>query len=236
MEFARVVAFGAHAFDVEVTAGGLLAKLSRHGSEITIVHMTLGEMGSPVPGQAGAYAAQKQGEAQRSAALIGAVIRVLGYEDTRLPNDDGAKLAVCDLIRELRPDLVLTHWQGSWHKDHRSAHELVMDGLFLAGLPGLARDRPATSVRAVWFPENWEDPIGFVPQYYEDISGAYDQWLGAIDAYALSRSDLAAFPYRDYYTALARVRGCQVGVRYAEAFMTVEPLRIQLINNFVAKP
>jgi len=236
MEFARVVAFGAHAFDVEVTAGGLLAKLSRQGSEITIVHMTLGEMGYPVPGQAGVYAAQKQSEAQRSAALIGAVIRVLGYEDTRLPNDEEAKLAVCDLLRELRPELVLTHWQGSWHKDHRAANELVMDGLFLAGLPGLARDRPATSVRAVWFPENWEDPIGFVPQHYEDISETYVQWLGAIDAYALSRTDLATFPYRDYHTALARVRGCQVGVRYAEAFMTVEPLRIQLINNFLAKP
>jgi LmbE family N-acetylglucosaminyl deacetylase len=236
MEFARAVAFGAHAFDVEVTAGGLLARLSQQGSEITIVHMTLGEKGHPRPGHAGLYADQKQIEAERAATLLGAAIRVLGYEDARLPNDDEAKLAVCDLIRELRPELVLTHWHGSWHKDHRHAHELVMDGLFLAGLPGLSRERPAAAVRAVLFPENWEDPIGFAPQHYEDITDCYQQWLNAIDAYALSRSGLAAFPYRDYYTSLARVRGVQAGVKYAEAFMTVEPLRLQLINNFLGKP
>ena len=235
MEFPRVVAFGAHAFDVEVTAGGLLAKLGRQGSHITIVHMTLGESGHRAPGQTSTYASQKREEAKRSAALLGAGVRVLEYPDARLPNDDDAKLAVCDLIREMRPDLVLTHWEGSWHKDHRNAHELVMDGLFFAGLPSLERERPACGVRAVLYPENWEDPVGFVPRHYEDITDVYQQWLEAIDVYAISHGGFAGFPYRDYYTSLARVRGCEIGVRYAEAFMTAEPARLQLINNFIGR-
>ncbi len=228
----RVVAFGAHAFDAEATAGGVLAKLRRQGSEITIVHMTLGERGYRVGGRTGAYAGQKKSEAERSALVLGATVRVLEYEDTHLPDDDEAKLAICDLLREFRPDLVFTHWKGSWHKDHRTAHELVMDGCFFAALPGVQRTRPAWAVSEVWFPENWEDPVDFRPQHYEDISDTYDQWLEAMDAYALARENLAAFPYRDFYTSLARVRGCQAGVRYAQAFMVAEPLRMRFYNQF----
>lgn len=227
----RVVAFGAHAFDAEATTGGVLAKLSRQGSDITIVHMTLGERGHRVAG-ADAYAGQKKSEAERSAELLGAKVRMLDYEDTQLPNDEAAKMVMCDLLRELRPDLVFTHWEGSWHKDHRHANELVMDGCFYAALPGVQRSRPAWAVSSVLFPENWEDPVDFRPQHFEDISDTYDRWVEALDAYALARENLAAFPYRDFYTSLARVRGCQAGVRYAQAFMVAEPLRMRFYNQF----
>ena len=234
MKFARVVAFGAHAFDAEVTTGGLLAKLSREGSAVTIVHMTLGERGHRQTKKTTAYAGQKKTEAERAAALLGATVRVLKYEDTALPNDDETKLSICDLIRELRPDLVITHWQGSWHKDHRNAHEIVMDALFYGALPGVQRKMPAWAVSQVLFPENWEDPIGFTPQLYEDISDSYGQWIEAIDAYALSREGLAAFPYRDFYTSLVRLRGCQAGVKYAQAFMIADPLRMRFYNQFLS--
>jgi N-acetylglucosamine malate deacetylase 1 len=194
--------------------------------------MTLGERGHRVTGRTDAYADQKKAEAERSASLLGARVRMLEYGDTRLPNDDETKLAICDLLRELRPDLVFTHWQGSWHKDHRNAHELVMDGCFYAALPGVQRSHPAWAVSRVMFPENWEDPVDFRPQHYEDISDTYERWVEALDAYALSRENLAAFPYRDFYTSLARVRGCQAGVRYAQAFMVAEPLRMRFYNQF----
>ena len=41
----RILALGAHAGDMEVAAGGAIAKHTERGDEVTIIHLTLGERG-----------------------------------------------------------------------------------------------------------------------------------------------------------------------------------------------
>ncbi|MER3404076.1 MAG: hypothetical protein C4289_01905 [Chloroflexota bacterium] len=57
------------------------------------------------------------------------------------------------------------------------------------------------------------------------MTDTYELWLEAVQTHELVRGGILPFPYLEYYTALARVRGAEVGVQYAKAFMRVRERR-----------
>jgi LmbE family N-acetylglucosaminyl deacetylase len=214
-----VLAVGAHAADAEFSSGLVLARYALEGHAVTILHLTLGEKGHRQLGPE-AYAAQKRGEAERAAALLGGRARFLDYPDAELPDDEAVRWAVADVIREVRPRVVLTHWRGSFHRDHRRTHDIVVDARFLAGLRTLPRARPAWYAPQLLFAENWEDMDGYRADVYVDVSASFDIWQEACAAYEIFREPQAGgFRYRDYYTALATVRGCLGRFRYGATLM-----------------
>ena len=211
-----VLVVGAHAFDAEVIAGPLAAALAKRGASITFLHLTLGEQGHPSLPPA-AYAGQKRQEATLAAARLGVAMESFDLPDAFLPADDATALRLADRVRGLAPEAVITHWHGSWHKDHRAAAEITRTALFYAALPTLARSAPAHRVPLVLFGENWEDDAGFSPDHLVDVSAGFDAWREAVEAYELARG-LSSFPYVDYYTALYRLRGCLRGTQHAQGF------------------
>lgn len=213
-----ILAFGAHAADIEFSCGAVIAKHTQRGDRATLIHLTLGEAGHPRMSPPD-YAEQKKVECQQAAEALGAEVRWLPYPDGALPATPEVELAVCDLIRELRPRIVLTHWRGSFHQDHAVAYHVVMRGLAKARLASCQRPLPLHTVERVFFPENWEDPQGFRPEVYVDVSQSYEVWLEAASKYALFRGEVVAFPYRGYYEALAFIRGAESGCPRAAALM-----------------
>ncbi|MFI6291683.1 PIG-L deacetylase family protein [Nonomuraea sp. NPDC050790] len=214
----NILAIGAHAGDMDLTAGAVLAQHVLNGHEATLLHLTLGERGHPrmsVPD----YAEQKREEAEAFAAAIGARARFLDYEDGLLPEDEDVKMRVGDLIRELRPDVILTHWSASIHKDHARTHRIVEDARFYGGLKTLERDLPAHWAGQLYYADNWEDAEGFRPDVFVEIAGdAYEIWSRAMTGYAYARGETYGFPYVDYYRALTIVRGAPAGFQRAQAF------------------
>ncbi len=212
-----ILVVGAHAFDAEVIAGPLAAAAAKRGVAVTFLHLTMGEQGHPclIPEH---YCAQKEVEAGQAAERLGVAVRNLGLHDAFLPNDDATALLVCDAVRELRPEIVITHWKGSWHKDHHAAAMVTLNGIFYAALPTVKRNHPAHTPQLLLFGENWEDDEGFKPEVLVDVSEGFDIWSEAVKEYELARG-LSSFPYVDYYSALYRLRGCLRGTRYAQGFI-----------------
>src|SRR5438552_18529040 len=66
-----ILAIGAHAGDMELTAGALLIKQHKLGDRVVILHMTPGEGGNPRLSPA-VYGAQKQRDALAADSVIGA--------------------------------------------------------------------------------------------------------------------------------------------------------------------
>jgi LmbE family N-acetylglucosaminyl deacetylase len=213
-----ILAIGAHCGDVEVTCGAVLAKHSRLGDRIHILHLTLGEGGNPdMTPQA--YGEQKHREAEASARLIGAESIFAPYRDGELPNTEEVRRYVADVIRQVKPTHIITHWRNSIHKDHSATHAIVNDAVLLASLEGVVTSHPRhRGVRAIYYAENWEDPENFKPYLYVDISEELDTWKEAVTQYQFIKGGISSFPYLDYYSALARVRGAEAGTRYAVAF------------------
>lgn len=184
----------------------ILAKYTRAGHRATILSLTPGEKGHPKL-SAETYAQQKVREAQRCAELLGAESRVLGYGDAMLPVTEEIILQVCDIIRELRPEILITHWSQSIHKDHRNAHRIAQDALFYAALPAIERPLPAHRVSRIYCSENWEDMEDYEPDLYVDTTDTFEQYCSALDSFELWQGG-TGWPYADYYKSLARMRGC----------------------------
>ncbi|MBE3596042.1 MAG: PIG-L family deacetylase [Hydrogenibacillus sp.] len=214
----HILAIGAHAGDMELTAGAVIAKYTLAGHRATLLHLTLGEKGHPrlSPEE---YKKQKIEEAHQAAEMLGADVRFLDYKDAELPVDDHIKYEVADIIRELKPDILITHWKGSIHKDHTNTHLIVQDAHFYAGLKTIERKLPAHYVSKVYYADNWEDPYDFEPEVFIDIPDeAYETWVKAMNAYAYARGETSGFPFIEYYQALTVVRGAPVGFKRAQAF------------------
>lgn len=214
----HICVFGAHVGDAEITAGATVCKYTRAGHKATIVHLTPGEKGHPSlsPGK---YREQKIKEAHESAKIMGADVRILDYKDGELLNSEEVKLRICDIIREIKPDIVITHWKGSFHKDHINCHHIVMEGVFYAAVPGIERPLPAHPIRLMYFAENWEDPFDYKPNVWLDVSPVFEQWQEALRTHALFRGEVASFDYWRYYEGLVNMRGAEVGVKQAQTFM-----------------
>jgi len=217
-----ILAIGAHAGDIELTAGEVLLAQHDRGDRIVLLHMTLGEGGNPRLSPE-AYGAQKRREAEAVASAMGAEVIFAPYRDGEVPNTEEARRYVADVIRQVKPTLVITHWKNSIHPDHSNTHAVVEDAVLLASLDGVKLASPPHRGVRLWYAENWEDAEQFSPYLYVDVSAQMDKWRQLVSSYAFVRGGISTFAYLDYYGGLATVRGAEAHRGKAEAF-DIDPL------------
>ncbi len=227
-DFSNVMAIAAHPGDAFFAMGAPVAVAAHIGGQGSLVSLSLGEKGSPsIPAEQ--YGSSQREASLKAAALIGAKALFLPYPDGEIPVNEEAKFSVCDLIRQYKPLTIVTHWKGSWHKDHHACYDIVEDAIFYAGLPALVRKEPAHGIRRLFFADNWEDATGFVADTYLDITPVFDRWLKACSAFPMWRGE-TGFRYNDYYGSLAVARGCLSDFNHAVALMSPEEQRVQHIR------
>lgn len=217
-----VLAIGGHVGDAELTAGGVLAHHSLKGDRIVTLALTAGERGVPAGQDMAEYREQKVREANAFAEMLGGEAIVFDTPDGELKDDEDNRWAVCDVIRRVRPNVIITHWKNSMHKDHMTTHRIVNDARFYAGLPSFERELPAFFASRLYYAENWEDAVDYKPYVYVDFSKeAFDLWVKAVSQHWFVTGS-KSFPYLEYYKHLARVRGIEARKEYAETFMIPE--------------
>jgi LmbE family N-acetylglucosaminyl deacetylase len=205
-----VLAVGAHCGDMEISAGMVVAKLARLGKRTVFLHLTPGEKGHKTLSP-GAYAEQKRDEAVNSAEAFGGQALFLPYRDGELPADETVKFQIADIIRQVKPRVILAHWTGSMHKDHTAAGKVIPDAVFYAAIKGFERELPAHGGVRTYYTENWEDPLEFKPELFVEVEPQdVDTWEAACRKYALFNGGVSDFDYLTYYRSLATVRGLEI--------------------------
>jgi len=203
-----LVLVGAHIGDMDFTAGHLARLYADAGKEVLILHLTAGEGGHPGKDRP-TYKAQKLDEAAAAARAFGALHRVFPYPDGDLFASEEVAGALASAIEAARPEVLVTHWRGSFHRDHANCYFAVERALGLLGAP-----HPQ-----VFYAENWEDADGFKADVVVDISQVFEAWLAAARCHELFRGGVVSFDYQGYYEALTALRGRMAGVARAAAFM-----------------
>lgn len=217
-----ILAIGAHAGDVELTAGAVLLKQRQLGDRIVVLHLSLGERGNPRLA-ADVYGAQKRREAEAAARALGAEVQFGPFRDGEVPDDEEARRFVADVIRKVKPSLIITHWRESIHRDHAATHAIVVDAVLLAAIDGgKAGEAPHRGTR-LWYAENWEDSEEFEPYLYVDVSDQMAKWRDVVTSYEFVRGGISSFAYLEYYTSLATLRGAEARRKQAIAF-DIDPL------------
>lgn len=224
-----IMAIGGHIGDMELTAGATLATMALQGHKIITVALTAGERGNPPHLTDKEYRVQKVDEANKFAQMLNGEAIVLEYADGELPDNKEVRLQVCDLIRKYKPNVLITHWSKSMHKDHATTHRIVNDAQFFAGLPALERENKAHFAAGPYYAENWEDPTDFKPYIYSVITDeGYNLWQEAINHHWFALNS-KSFKYKDYYSNLKQVRGIEARRTYAECF-EIDPIQKRVIR------
>lgn len=154
----RITSIHAHPDDAEFLAAGTLALLANAGHEITIVTMTAGDCGS------GEYGPEelseiRKAEAAAAANLIGAGYACAGFKDLAIFSDDPSRRRMTELLRTLKPDVILTASPSDYLCDHEATSVLVRDACFTASVPNYAtggNEPPLARIPHLYF----MDPIG----------------------------------------------------------------------------
>jgi LmbE family N-acetylglucosaminyl deacetylase len=214
----RILTVAAHPDDETLGAGGTMAWHAARGDTGRVCILTDGVTSRHD------RVDQQEACAQRACDTLG-VERVIfvGLPDQRL--DTLSLLDVITPIEEcidiLKPDVVLTHFQGDVNEDHR----LVARATMVATRP------VGTSVRRVCAFEipsstDWAPPLPgsvFAPNMYVDISDSLAVKLTAMKAYAdTHHSEVRPYPHPRSMEALkayAQRHGVASGMLAAEPFM-----------------
>lgn len=156
---------GAHPDDPDIRAGGVACQCAAAGHDVRFVSMTDGRGGHHE--QSGdALVQRRRGEASAAAEVGGLTeYRVLDHEDGHLRPTLEAREEVIRLIREVEPDVVLTHRTNDYHPDHRYTSQLVRDAAYVVTVPNVCPDVPALDYNPVfaYLLDAFERPYPFSP-------------------------------------------------------------------------
>lgn len=226
----RILSIHAHPDDAEILAGGTLALLAARGHSITMVTMTPGDCGSADldPEE---IAAVRRKEAAASAALIGANYICGEFRDLAIFPDDASRRRVVEILRRVRPDLILTASPADYMCDHEATSRLVRDACFAAPVrnyaTGVADPAPVLAAVPHLYYMNPIENLGpdgekVLPHFVVDVSSTIEMKTSMLASHASQRDWLLKHHGMDNYI-LSMQRwtaetGRQAGVGYGEGF------------------
>ena len=238
-----LLVFGPHPDDAEIGAGGMLRKMKALGHSTGVVDMTTGDMGWGTP----EIRAEESAAAARILQLD--VRENLDLGDCRIEDTFENRCKVAAAIRRHRPQIVMSPYynlpigRGLGHNDHYKTGQIVANAFNLAHLRKAPIDGEPHQAKAIFF---YFLPMSVAPTFIVDISDHVEDWLAALDChksqfYNTEKPRPAQLPQvRDVFSTFASYWGWQIGVKYAQAFLSVGPLRVgdpmQLVKDVVPRP
>jgi bacillithiol biosynthesis deacetylase BshB1 len=228
-----VLAIAAHRDDVEQTCGGTLLRMKSIGVSTAILDLTQGEAGTR------GSAAERAAEAAEAARILGAAWReALDIPDGRVENTWENRLKIVEVLRRVRPRVViLPYWTGR-HPDHYTTATVGYEACFLSGLAKVETGTPPHRPFKILYASLYADVR---PSFVVDITPFIEDRHRALMAYTSQYANQTAGSglfvpeeeIRERTFAEARHYGMLAGVRYAEPFVQKE---IGLVDDLTLIP
>jgi LmbE family N-acetylglucosaminyl deacetylase len=198
----KLLCLGAHADDIEIGCGGTVLRLAAEVPDLIVRWIVFSGAGL------------REAEARNSAAAFVENVpenrvEVLGFRDGYFPFQ-GADIKDCfeAVKRDFDPSLILTHWQGDAHQDHRLVAELTHNTF---------RDHLVLEYEIPKYDGDLGNPNFFVPLTQAQV-GRKVETIGRHFPSQRGRSWFS----NETFLAMARLRGigCNAPEGVAEAFYT----------------
>jgi LmbE family N-acetylglucosaminyl deacetylase len=202
----RVVVAGAHPDDPESAAGGTMALLADQGHDVVALYLTRGEAGIRRKSHEES-AAIRTAEAIKACQILKARPVFAGQIDGSTEISPKRYDEYRQVLLDLKPDIVLTHWPVDTHRDHRAASLLTYDA-WLASKKSFA----------LYYFEvmTGTQTQGFRPTHYVDITSVESRKREACFAHVSQDPP----HFYDQHAVMNEFRGMEHGCKYAEAFVS----------------
>lgn len=255
----NILVIGGHPADVFDHCGGTLAHHVRNGDHVTCLALTQGlRVHDIVVSEVFRFGTEGYSKEQidkiceereqakcqeiRDACAIFGVedVRFLRYDDKMLQVTMDMIDAVAKVIRDVKPDLIITHNPrsfGNVTNHHGNAAKIALDGAALAGTVDFDDPNPAWRVPQFAFMLNPGETTAHdaltgaapaAPNYYVDVTDVVDLKVKALDKLVSQQYE---GPYaRKSVESWNGVFGFYAGTSYAEAFIMLKPPVEKLLN------
>jgi len=204
------LAIAAHPDDIELLMSGTLMLLGRAGYEIHYMNVANGCCGT-TQYDAETIARLRRDEAISAAASIGAVFHESICNDLEIFYDQPTLAKVASLIREVAPQILLTHSPVDYMEDHTNTCRLAVTAAFTRGMPNFPVDppRPAVAQPVTVYhaqPYSHHDPLGTVvePEIFVDVSSVIDRKTEMLALHASQKKWLDESQGQDSYLRTMR--------------------------------
>jgi len=221
----KVLIISPHPDDAELAMGGVIAKMTDAGWEVTIVDLTDGE---PTP--FGSKKTRKQ-ETSRANEILGIKKRIcLGMTNRYLQATLENRKRVAEVIRLNRPGMLFGPILPDYHPDHVAAVSIIKGARFEAKF-----HKTDMAGEPYWVPKQYgyysTHRAGYQkPAFLVDVSDCWDRKINAIRAYQSQIKNISSaskVSLIEKVDVVCRYFGQCAGVEYAEPFMSYEPVSIK---------
>lgn len=214
----NVLAIGAHPDDIEFGCFGTLKKHINEGDNVTLIVMTQSDVKDAYTLEVTRDANISLDEAIDAAKVLGSPELIIGgFEDTKIPFNDKSVAFLENIIKEKHIDIIYTHWGGDTHQDHINTLSSTMAAGRLVKNVLCYEQVPLPRITTTY-------PVA---NYYVDITDVIDYKLQGCAAHKsqIDKFNKQGFDMLDNVLTLAKFRGNQCGVKYAEAFNVLKIVR-----------
>jgi N-acetylglucosamine malate deacetylase 1 len=206
----HVMAVGAHPDDIEFGCGGSLYKHKLQGDSIVMVIMTNTESISGVTGENLRTVDELYTETKKTTDILDCDLEFLPFTDLHVPFNFESVSQLEKLMIDYQVDTIYTHWGGDTNQDHIATLQTTMASARL--LPNVLcyEQLPVPRITNVYPTAN----------YYIDVTDTFDYKIEICKHHdsQIKKYSKQGFDVIDGLKVLARYRGNQIGVKYAEAF------------------
>jgi LmbE family N-acetylglucosaminyl deacetylase len=217
----NVLAVGCHPDDLEIGCGGTLAKYAEQGHDVFMCHIANGDKGHAIimPEKLRVIRIK---EALRGGEKLGAS-KVFNLDVADLlvkKSNEDTVLKMIEVIRFVKPDIIITHDPNDYMEDHRQTSQIVFDASFSASVPHYETSSEAFKIAPLYYMDTIAG-IEFNPEHYVDISPYIEIKLDALNMHESQIKwmlDHDKIDFLDFVRTISKFRGLQCNAAYAEGF------------------
>ncbi|HLJ62239.1 MAG TPA: bacillithiol biosynthesis deacetylase BshB1 [bacterium] len=226
---AEFLVIGAHPDDAEIGMGGTIAALGQQGHHVTLLDLTNGEptpMGTPE---------RRREEGEAAARALGVARRItLPLPNRYLADTVENRMAVAEVIREVRPEILFIPYWVDAHPDHVAAEHLAEAARFYGKLTKTEmRGEPFYVPRILhFFCTHYRLHVD--PAFVLDITDQIDRKLGAIACYRTQfNEDRGNLGVLDAIRTVNHYWGSRIRRPYGEAFASKEAIGLRGLGDLL---
>ena len=213
----KILVVAAHPDDEVLGCGGAIAKHTSSGDKVDILFMTDGVSSR---GDSDSDVRERKESARQAADILGvSSVSFLDFPDNEMdsvPLLETVK-AIEDVIFDIKPCVIYTHYSGDLNIDHQLTHRAVLTA---------CRPHPDSFVKEIYSFEvlsstHWQsysEGTSFNPNYFLNIGKFIEKKIKALQCY---NEEMREYPHARSYKvvkSMAEFRGGVVGLEYSEAF------------------
>ncbi len=195
----RLMSVFAHQDDETFSAGGTLALYGKNAYAVSIT-----------------FDPKREKEFIDACEILGISPIQLKFPNITHANKNDIRNKIIELIRKIKPDIIITHLDYDYHHEHRLTRDIVEDAVEWASHTTVPN---AHQVKQLWAAET-TILIPF-PEIFINISKVNEKRESAIKIYETQSYKGGNGFYHKFHHTRTKLRGLQAEVEHAEAFVRV---------------